>query len=129
MTRELIYDSGKGILWLRDEATSEKARRLGKGYSGQPPYVNAPEAEALAARGPIPRGGYRVERPFDHVRLGPQSMFLTPVKGGNMHGRSGFFIHGDNGYGNQTASHGCIVLSRAVRDEIAKLAPIHLQVV
>lgn len=48
-------------------------------------------------------------------------MFLEPFQSNDMMGRSGFFIHGDNRYGNRTASHGCIILPRKARDEIATL--------
>lgn len=125
-TKELIYDAGKGLAWLRE---GDKVRRVGRGYSGQPPFVNDTGAERLRARGPIPRGSYRVHRPFDHVRLGPLVMFLEPLNSEQMFGRSGFFIHGDNSFGNNSASHGCIILPRAARDEIAKAAPITLTVV
>ena len=117
--KELIYAQATGRLWLRDEATAEKAASMGRGYSGHPPYVNKTEAEGLVAAGPIPRGSYRLVGPFNHVRLGPVVFYLEPAKATNLFGRSGFFIHGDNSYGNQTASHGCIVLSRAIREKIA----------
>lgn len=126
MKKELVYDSRKGIIWVREGDT---VTRLGRGYSGQPPYVNAPEAEGFKARGPIPRGRYRVGRPMDSVRLGALAMFLDPVDPGTMQGRSGFFIHGDNSLRNQSASHGCIILDRKVREAISKLVPIELEVV
>lgn len=122
MAKEVFYNATKGIVWIIEGDT---VRRLGVGYSGQPPHVNDTAAEGLKASGPIPRGAYRVSRAFDHVRLGPCVMFLEP-KSGEMFGRSGFFIHGDNEYGNRTASHGCIVLPPAVRREIAACAPCAL---
>lgn len=127
--KELVYAQATGRLWLRDEATAEKASPLGRGYSGHPPYVNKAEAEGLVAAGPIPRGSYRLVGPFNHVRLGPVCFFLDPAKSNVMFGRSGFFIHGDNAMGNQTASHGCIILSRAVRDKIAAMPVRQLVVV
>lgn len=125
MKKELFYEQASGRLLVAD---GENLSRLGTGYAGQPPYVNSPEAQGLKARGPIPRGRYRVERPFDHVRLGPVAMFLAPERGNDMQGRSGFFIHGDNSLANQTASHGCIILPRKVREKIAELTPIALTV-
>lgn len=116
--KEYVYAQATGRIWLRDEATLDKVATVGRGYSGAPPYVNAPEAEALVARGPIPRGTYKLVGPFNHVRLGPVVFFLDPGKT-DTHGRSGFFIHGDNEFGNQSASHGCIILSRAIRERIA----------
>lgn len=115
----LIYSQSNGTLSYAP--AGENPRILGRGYSGHPPYVNDPEAEALKARGPIPRGCYRVSSPWDHVRLGPVVFFLEPVDAKVMFGRSGFLIHGDNKYGNRSASHGCIILPRKVRDELATI--------
>lgn len=116
---KLIYTQSKGSLAY--VAEGENPRIIARGYSGHPPYVNDAKAEALKARGPIPRGVYRVSHPWDHVRLGPVSFFLDPDPANLMHGRSGFFIHGDNQYGNNSASHGCIILPRKARDEVATL--------
>jgi hypothetical protein len=44
-------------------------------------------------------------------------MNLDPLPGTDMFGRSLFRIHGDNSAHN--ASHGCIILSRKLRDQIA----------
>lgn len=119
MTKEFVYAQATGRFWLRDEDSADKATSFGRGYSGHPPYVNQTEAEALRSRGPIPRGSYKLVGPFNHSRLGPVVYFLDPKPGNAMHGRSGFFIHGDNSNGDQSASHGCIILSRAIRDKIA----------
>lgn len=124
--KELIYDQSKGIIWHRE---GDQTTRLGRGYAGHPPFVNDTASERLVAKGPIPRGRYRVHRPFDHVRLGPLCFFLEPRKETDMHGRSGFFIHGDNEFGNQTASFGCIVLPRSVRQKLVDYAPIDLAVI
>lgn len=123
---EFVYSQDRGILWLRN---GDQTERYGVGYSGHPPFVNDTGAEALAARGPIPRGAYRMVGPFDHVRLGPCVFYLDPMKGTDMHGRSGFFIHGDNEYGNRSASHGCIVLARAIREKLQVAKPRKLVVV
>lgn len=115
---EFTWNVEKGVLHYRN---GDKVERIGTGYSGAQPYVNDPEAERLVARGPIPRGRYRIHRPFNHVRLGPVCMFLEPLGDTDMFGRSGFLIHGDNAMGNRTGSHGCIVLPRKGRDRIAEL--------
>lgn len=120
-TRELVYSQSTGVLHYRK---GDDTVRIGKGYSGQPPYVNDGHAEALKARGPIPRGRYRVFRPFDHVRLGPCVFYLEPK--GEVYGRSGFFIHGDNSLRNQSASHGCIILDKPARLKLVEHAPIDL---
>lgn len=119
MSSYLIYEQSTGK--LTDAPKNADPTRLGTGYSGHPPHVNDAEAQALKARGPIPRGRYRVSHPWEHVRLGPVAMFLVPFVANDMQGRSGFFIHGDNSYGNNTASHGCIILPRRIREEIATI--------
>ncbi len=120
---KIVYEQKTGKI----SAVSKdgEAKRLGVGYAGHPPYVNDADAQALKARGPIPRGHYGISYPWNHVRLGACSMFLEPLASNDMMGRSGFFIHGDNSYGNNTASHGCIVASRKIRDEIATLRAAH----
>ena len=55
----------------------------------------------------------------EHPNLGPVAMPLTPDPGNEMHGRSDFWIHGDNPDMNQTASQGCIIMSRPTREAIA----------
>lgn len=116
----LIYDIRSGALFeaappvAGGEVTPGK--RLARGYSGHPPFVNDVTAQAVVARGPIPVGNYNIGRAFNHVRLGPCVFYLDPWDDNSMHGRSGFFIHGDNEFGNQTASHGCIILSRSIRE-------------
>lgn len=120
--RHFTYEVESGIFTVRN---GDDVKRIGKGYSGQPPFVNQPSSETLVAAGPIPRGEYRVHWPFRHVRLGPLAFFLEPLDGTKMHGRSGFFIHGDNALGNRTASHGCIILSRTDRAKIEE----HLRLV
>lgn len=115
----IVYSQSKGS--LAHVVGEQNPTVLGRGYAGHPPYVNQSECQTVKAGGPLPRGRYRVCPPFDHVRLGPLSFFLEPDPKNEMYGRSGFFIHGDNSYGNRSASHGCIVMARAVRLEIATL--------
>jgi len=87
------------------------------GYSGHGPGLNNPAMEADPNIGPIPAGAWHIGAAADHPRLGPCAMRLTPV-GHDAHGRTGFFIHGDNADGNQSASHGCIILAYAMRQAI-----------
>jgi hypothetical protein len=42
-------------------------------------------------------------------------MRLTQLTGDTF-GRGGFFLHGDNSLGNESASEGCIILSRWAAD-------------
>jgi len=93
-------------------------KTVAMGYSGHGEGLNNPEMEAAAGVGPIPRGRWRIGPAERHPRLGPVAMPLTP-DGHDAHGRTAFFIHGDNSRGDQSASHGCIILPRSVRQEIA----------
>jgi hypothetical protein len=49
-------------------------------------------------------------------------MALDPDPGNQMFGRDGFLIHGDNMAMNHTASEGCIILGRPIREQIADSA-------
>jgi hypothetical protein len=109
---------------------------VGIGYSGRDSGLNNPVAEALEGVGPIPKGEWIIGAFFDDPGgKGPIVARLTPVlfeigldgkpildeDGDKITvddftcGRSGFMIHGDNGAGNHSASHGCIILARPYR--------------
>lgn len=90
------------------------------GYSGAPGYVNRPIAERREDEGPLPTGTYTIGAAVDRNDLGPCSLPLVPYALNEMHGRSGFYIHGDTAEMDQTASTGCIILSRTTRDLIAQ---------
>jgi hypothetical protein len=89
----------------------------GTGYSGTGGARNNPDAQQIAATGPIPQGVYDIGTACDHKRLGRCAMPLYPEKTDAMFGRMGFFIHGDNAI--HDASHGCIILGPAIRHLIA----------
>ena len=88
------------------------------GYSGHGEGLNNPALEADAGVGPIPAGVWRIGPARTHPRLGPCVMALSPVEH-DAHGRSAFFIHGDNAAGDHGASHGCVILAHSVREAIA----------
>jgi Tlde1 domain len=110
------------MAWSYRQSTGELYDSMGNlvdtGYSGAQPYVNDPLAEARVNEGPIPTGSYTIFPGYDHDNLGPQALPLGPSPMNNMHERSDFYIHGDTPEGDQTASKGCIILSRATRDLI-----------
>lgn len=105
---------------------AHNGRRRGTGYSGyddgdgipEPGEgKNDPSRQGVKRVGPIPEGRYRiVGKPFGTKTLGPYCLRLEPQPGNAMFGRGGFLIHGDNGKGS--ASRGCIILARALREEI-----------
>jgi hypothetical protein len=87
---------------------------VGGCYAGHPPYVNDLSAVALPNRGPLPPGFYRIGPPENSPHLGPLAMPLTPLPDSSggfdwLHGRSSFYIHGDNIQHPGFGSDGCIV--------------------
>jgi hypothetical protein len=94
--------------------------RVGSGYSGNEIGLNNPLLQDVANVGPIPRGRWTIGEAVDHPRLGPVAMPLTPNIKTETFGRDGFWIHGDSVEfaGLEEASHGCIILSRSIREAI-----------
>lgn len=99
----------------------------GLGYSGTGKAKNQVDFEYVKGLGPIPRGKYVLGHARDSQTLGPVVFDLTPTVDTNVFGRSLFRIHGDNT--THTASHGCIILGRSVRDKIHQLGETYLTVV
>lgn len=117
------YEQSTGI--LRDTNGNE----IGVGYSGNGADLNSPAAEGVIGRGPIPQGDWLIGKFQTYPHLGEVAAPLMPCAGNTMDGREGgFFIHGDNDLLNHTASDGCIVLSRPLRQAIADSGDTLLQV-
>lgn len=94
---------------------------IGQGYAGHPPHVCDPLAIDVPKIGPLPPGLYDIGAPRDVPEsVGAYAMPLTPDARNVMFGRGGFYVHGDNSKGDQSASEGCIVTARAVREIIAR---------
>lgn len=111
-----------------DGETKHNGDLIGIGYSGaKPDGLNNPDAEALPGTGPIPRGMWRVGPAHDHPHLGAVVMNLFPV-GHDAHGRTAFRIHGDSVAHPGTASEGCIILSRAIREQMRDSGDTELEV-
>ena len=107
--------------WTYTQSTGQMTNgaRTYNGYSGSGNAINDPNQEASPRLGPIPRGQWRMEQPFNSQNTGPFAIPLTPV-GHNAHGRSAFQIHGESNDGvPRNASSGCIIISpRASREAI-----------
>lgn len=100
-----------------------------KTYSGHDAGLNNPAMEAVHDVGPIPAGNWRIVQWHDtYEDKGPVVAQLEPV-GHDAHGRSGFLIHGDNALGNFSASHGCIIAPRIVRDVLKSTGDTELEVI
>jgi len=102
---------------------------LGVGYSGQPECKNDPAKCDQHNHGPIPVGFYTIGEPYDTMTHGPFVLPLTPHADNEMHGRSGFLIHGDSVVHPGTASQGCIIMPRAVREAVNSLDERMLEVI
>lgn len=99
------------------------------GYSGCAEGKNNPEKQDVPNVGPIPRGIYRICDPYDTAQHGPYVLPLVPDSANEMHGRFGFMIHGDSKSEPGSASLGCIIQPRAVRELIHQSGDRMLEVV
>lgn len=118
-------------MWTYHQASGSLTRldqQIATGYSGRDPYKNDPTAEARKGEGPIPRGRWKIKRKYDSKRVGPYALELEPV-GHDAHGRSAFLIHGDKIGSPGTASNGCIILAKPVRQRIWTSGDRELEVV
>lgn len=100
------------------------------GYSGRGAGRNNPdmqEQSGLIDAGPIPRGNYQIGSPRQSRRTGPHVLDLNP-RGHNAEGRTAFQVHGDSSAHPGRASTGCIILPRAIREQISNSGDDLLQV-
>jgi hypothetical protein len=110
----MIYNQKSGKL------TDAYGNLIGIGYSGNGLGKNNPKMENMKSIGPIPKGKYFIGEPYNSKNTGPFTMSLTAWEDNEMYGRSGFAIHGDSIKEPGTASHGCIIMSRFIREKINK---------
>jgi hypothetical protein len=119
-------------MWRWDQSAGTLSRNgqlISKGYSGSGRGWNNPVMQAVPAVGPVPRGRWTIGAPYDSPNTGPYTLALTPAPGTDTAGRSAFRIHGDNRLMNNTASHGCIILPRPIRERIWRSGDTDLDVV
>jgi RHS repeat-associated protein len=114
-----------GLAWEFNQSTGQLSHNgipIGSGYAGHGAGVNNPTMQGVGGVGPLPQGSYTIgPQQLNITNSGtrlPGSMRLTPVPGNQMFDRSGFLIHGDNSRHNQSASEGCIVANKYLRDQI-----------
>jgi hypothetical protein len=102
---------------------------IGTGYSGFEGGLDNPAMEQVPDFGPIPLGQWQIVAWRDEYEdKGPCVAQLSPV-GHDAFGRSGFLIHGDNAELNHTASHGCIIASHDIRQQLRDSGEIQLEVI
>jgi hypothetical protein len=112
----------KGFAWTYSQKTGElqqDGKHVANGYSGAAQGKNNPVLENIPNVGPIPRGDWTIIGPPEDTRdHGPYVLRLEPGQTTETFGRSDFLIHGDSKEHPGSASHGCIILPRGVREEV-----------
>ena len=120
-------------MWKFEQSTgrlfSDDGKHAATGYAGGaggkvPESVNNPAYEQQKGVGPLPKGKYKFGYPGNHPHLGPFAIPLIPYPENEMYNRDSFFCHGDNFQMNESASDGCIIMPRQVREEMWN-SPIH----
>lgn len=126
------------MTWQWDQSAGELRRDgklISRGYSGAGRGKNNPSLQGVQGVGPIPAGRWKIGAPYNSANVGPYVLPLDAVDarpGDDKHaptGRSAFRIHGDSIKAPGTASRGCIILPRAIRELIWKSGDRDLEVV
>jgi Protein of unknown function (DUF2778) len=115
-------------MWTYQQSTGEivnpDGEVIGSGYSGADipgtgqQGKNNPAMQSVHHIGPCPQGVYNILEPRETESHGPYAMPLAPDPANQMFGRSAFLIHGDSVHAPGTASEGCIILARPIREKI-----------
>jgi Protein of unknown function (DUF2778) len=119
--------------WTYAQRTGElqqDGQHVATGYSGAGEGKNNPDMQSVRNVGPIPQGDWTIAGPpvntADH---GPYVLRLIPNDETETFGRSGFLMHGDSKSAPGTASHGCVIMPRVVREQVWDSGDRDLQVV
>ncbi len=107
--------------WTYEQKTGNllyDGKVVATGYSGHGDGKNNPTLQNVPCIGPLPEGYYTIFPPIDTNSHGPYVLALVPFPHNQMFGRSGFLIHGDSIKQSGSASEGCIILGRNVRQAI-----------
>lgn len=120
---------------IRTGRFSKNRMFIANGYAGHGEGKNNPAMQAVASVGPLPVGRYKIcghpdtGLPYDSPKNGKFVLRLEPDPSNAMHDREAFRIHGDSIAHPGTASEGCIILPRPVREAIWKSGDRDLEVV
>ena len=110
------------LAWTYSQTTGElqqDGKPVATGYSGDGDGKNNPGMEHVHNVGPIPQGHWTiVGPPVNTVKHGPYVLSLKPSPGTPTYGREGFLLHGDSKESPGCASQGCIIMSRAAREQV-----------
>jgi hypothetical protein len=112
------YVQSTGRLY-RPDGTHAATGYAGGGGGARPDAVNNHAMQMIRGIGPIPVGTYTLGDAVMQSQLGQFAIPLLPDIGNVMFGRSAFYMHGDKIEGpSRSASDGCIIMPRSVRDEV-----------
>jgi Protein of unknown function (DUF2778) len=119
--------------WTYAQKTGElqqDGKHVATGYSGAGEGKNNPDLQSARNVGPIPQGGWTIAGPpVNTPEHGPYVLRLTPQEKTETFGRDGFLMHGDSKNAPGTASHGCVIMPRTVREQVWNSGDRDLQVV
>ncbi|MEE9326713.1 MAG: RHS repeat-associated core domain-containing protein [Cocleimonas sp.] len=115
-----VYNQQSGQLSHQPSASQGGGppQPVASGYAGIGNGLNNSAAQNQANVGPLPQGSYSIGQQTNSPNTGPGILPLTPDPSNTMFGRHSFQIHGDNRAMNNTASNGCIILNRNMRNQI-----------
>lgn len=125
-------------MWKWDQSAGELSKDgnfVSKGYAGKGRGINNPALQNVRGIGPLPAGRWRMVEVRNSKNTGPFTIVLHAVDAtpnDDRHdptGRGAFRIHGDNVKGDRSASSGCIILPRPIRERMWKSADKELEVV
>ena len=119
--------------WTYAQNTGElqqDGKHVSTGYSGASEGKNNPAMDNVLNIGPIPRGDWTIAGPpVDSKDHGPYVLKLNPAPSTETYGRTGFLMHGDSKEHPGGASHGCVILPRAVREDVWQSGDRDLEVI
>ena len=119
--------------WTYAQKTGElqqNEQHVATGYSGTGEGKNNPDMQSVRNVGPIPQGDWTIAGPpVNTAEHGPYVLRLMPNDGTQTFGRSGFLMHGDAKNAPGTASQGCVIMPRNVREQVWDSGDRDLQVV
>lgn len=112
--------------WRYEQSTGKlftpEGTLIATGYAGgncgkNPEGINNPEMQNVKGVGPLPVGKYTHGVVVMQSQLGVFAIPLIPDPANEMHGRGGFYMHGDKIAEPRCASEGCIIMPRFVREQ------------
>jgi hypothetical protein len=118
--------------WTFAQRTGElrqDGQHVATGYSGASEGKNNPDMQSVHNVGPIPQGDWTITGPPENTsEHGPYVLRLTPKDETETFGRSGFLMHGDAKNAPGSASQGCVIMPRTVREQVWDSGDRDLQV-